>query len=47
MSSSLIIGLEMALVLGGVLAFGFYELLSLRRERRRDAARHKAETSDD
>ena len=33
MSSSVIIGLEMALTLGVVLGFGFWELYKLRRDR--------------
>ena len=37
MSSSLLITLEMAGVLGAVLIFGFYELWSLRRDKARDA----------
>lgn len=43
MSSSLLITLEMAGVLGVVLAFGFWELWSLRRDKVRDKARDKAE----
>ena len=39
MSSSLLITLEMAGVLGAVLLFGFYELWSLRRDKARDAKR--------
>jgi hypothetical protein len=35
MSSSLIIGLEMALVLGGVLGLAVFELIRLRRDRRK------------
>lgn len=45
MSSGVLIGLEMFLVLGLVLAFGFFELRSLRRERRRDQER-KAEDDE-
>lgn len=41
MSSSLIITLEMAGVLGVVLGLGFWELWSLRRERNRDRARER------
>lgn len=37
MSSSLLITLEMAGVLGAVLLFGFYELWSLRRDKAREA----------
>jgi hypothetical protein len=43
MSSSLLITLEMAGVLGVVLAFGFWELWSLRRDKVRGKARDKAE----
>lgn len=39
MSSSLLITLEMAGVLGVVLILGFYELWSLRRDKTRDAKR--------
>ena len=35
MTSGLIIALEMALVLGGVLGFGVWELYKLRRDKRR------------
>jgi hypothetical protein len=38
MSSALIIGLEMALVLGVVLGLAVWELLRLRRDRARDKA---------
>ena len=37
MSSSLLIGLEMAGVLGAVLLWGFWELYTLRRDNRRAA----------
>jgi hypothetical protein len=37
-SSGWIVALEVTAVLGGVLAFGIHELLSLRRDRKRDAA---------
>ena len=39
MSSSLLITLEMAGVLGVMLILGFYELWSLRRDKARDAKR--------
>jgi hypothetical protein len=42
-SSSLLITLEMAGVLGAVLVFGFYELWSLRRDKARERERNKAE----
>lgn len=42
MSSSLLITLEMAGVLGVVLAFGFWELWSLRRDKVRGKVRDKA-----
>ena len=45
MSSSLLITLEMAGVLGAVLIFGFYELWSLRRDKARELERKKAEDS--
>lgn len=45
MSSSLLITLEMSGVLGVVLAFGFWELWSLRREKARDRAREMAEAA--
>lgn len=35
MTSSVIIGLEMALTLGAVVGFGFWELYKLRRDRNR------------
>ena len=41
MSSSLLITLEMAGVLGAVLVFGFYELWSLRRDKARELEREK------
>jgi hypothetical protein len=41
MESGLIVALELALVLGGVLAFAVWELLKLRRYRRRDAVTEK------
>jgi hypothetical protein len=43
MSSSLLITLEMAGVLGVVLAFGFWELWSLRRDKVRDKAEEATE----
>ncbi len=43
MSSSLLITLEMAGVLGAVLVFGFYELWSLRRDKARELERKQAE----
>ena len=42
MSSGLIIGLEMALVLGGVLGLAVWELLRLRRDRARPPNRKEA-----
>jgi hypothetical protein len=39
MSSSAIIGLEMALVLGLALGWGFWELRSLKRDKQRDSER--------
>jgi len=41
-SGSTLIGLEAFIVLALVLAFGGWELYSLRRERRRDEARREA-----
>jgi len=43
MSSSLIIGLEMAGVLGVVLAWGFWELWTLKRDKAKDAEAAKKE----
>lgn len=43
MSSSLLITLEMAGVLGVVLAFGFWELWSLRRDKARDKSEETPE----
>jgi hypothetical protein len=40
MSSSTIIGLEMALVLGLALGWGFWELWSLKRDKQRDSERN-------
>ena len=47
MSSSLIITLEMAGVLGVVLAFGFWELWTLRRDRERDRRADAAKDESD
>ena len=47
MSSSLLITLEMAGVLGVVLAFGFWELWSLRRDKARDKAKASEAASAD
>ena len=41
MSPGWIIALEVTAVLGGVLAFGIWELLSLRRDRQRDRDRER------
>ncbi len=45
MSSSLIIGLEMAGVLGAVLVWGAWELWTLRREKEKDRLKAEAEAS--
>lgn len=36
MSSGLLVALELILVLGGVVGFGVWEIVKLRRERKRD-----------
>lgn len=47
MSSSLLIGLEMAGVLGAVLLWGFWELYTLRRDNRRAAEAEAAKKQAD
>ncbi len=44
---STLILIELALVLGLVLGFGFWELYSLRRDKKRDAEREKPVAKDD
>lgn len=46
MDGDTLILIEGGLIFGGVLAFGFWQLYSLRREKRRDAERKDREGRD-